>query len=157
MSNVFNGKLDNKPTEGKKFDQNKPDLSLIPSEFSAEVARAFMHGEKKYGRYNYLNGMEWSRIVAALKRHVDAFWDGEDLDSESGYSHLGHAGACLAMLMVYKNRNLGTDNRYKPTVAQTNDEMPESWFKINNTKISAILDKAANDEGLTSTCKCGKK
>ena len=101
------------PTVGLKFDQEKPDLSLLPREFLDEVAKAMMHGEKKYGRYNYTNGLAWSRVIAACLRHVTAFAAGEDNDSESGVSHLGHAGACILMLVVYFKRSIGTDNREK--------------------------------------------
>jgi len=100
-------------TEGKKFDQDKPDLSLLPIEFLTEVSRAMMHGEKKYGRYNYTGGMAWHRPIAACLRHVYAFANGEDLDPESGVSHIGHAGACLLMLSVYVKRGLGQDTREK--------------------------------------------
>lgn len=103
-----------KTTEGRKDDQAKPDLSLLPKEFLEEVAKAFMHGEKKYGRYNYRAGMDWHRLVAACLRHISAFNEGEDTDSESNYSHLGHAGACIAMLLVYQTNKLGKDTRYKP-------------------------------------------
>lgn len=99
--------------EGKKYDLGKPDLSLLPKEFLEATAQAFMHGEKKYGRYNYLNGMEWHRLVAAALRHITAFNEGEDFDAESGYSHLGHASACLAMLLTFQNRGLGKDTRNK--------------------------------------------
>lgn len=99
--------------EGKKNDQAKPDLSLLPREFLDEVAKAFMHGEKKYGRYNYLGGLEWHRLVGAALRHITAFNEGEDIDAESGNHHLGHAGASIAMLMVYCARSLGKDTRNK--------------------------------------------
>lgn len=99
--------------EGVKHDGGKTDLSLLPREFLDEVAKAFMHGEAKYGRYNYRGGMAWNRLVAACLRHVTAFNEGEDTDSESGVSHLGHAGACIAMLLVYYKHKLGTDNRHK--------------------------------------------
>lgn len=72
-----------------------------------------MHGEKKYGRYNYTGGMAWHRIISAGLRHLYAFSNGEDLDAESGISHLGHAGACILMLTVYVKRNLGQDTREK--------------------------------------------
>lgn len=102
------------PKVGVKHDQEKPDLSLLPREFLEEVSKAFMHGEKKYGRYNYRNGMDWHRLVAAALRHITAFNEGEDKDTESGFSHLGHAGACIAMLVVYQTLALGKDTRYKP-------------------------------------------
>lgn len=98
---------------GLKFDQEKPDLSLLPIEFLTEVAKAMAYGEKKYGRYNYTGGMAWHRIIAASLRHIFAFAAGEDFDPESSVSHLGHAGACILMLTVYVKRNLGTDTREK--------------------------------------------
>lgn len=98
---------------GLKYDGNKPDLSLLPPEFLSEVAKAFMYGEAKYGRYNFTGGMQWCRLGAAALRHLTAWAWGEDNDKESGISHLGHAGACIAMLCMFVNRGIGTDNRYK--------------------------------------------
>lgn len=100
------------PAQGVKHDNEKPDLSLLPREFLVATAQAFMHGEAKYGRYNYRLGMDWHRLVAAALRHITAFNEGEDLDPESNYPHLGHAGACLAMLIVYQANNLGKDTRH---------------------------------------------
>lgn len=104
---------DNVVEVGVKHDTGKPDLSLLPVEFLNQVAFAMMHGERKYGRHNYLQGMQWSRIIAACARHLYAFAGGEDLDSESGVSHLGHAGACILMLVMHVKRNVGEDNREK--------------------------------------------
>lgn len=100
------------PGGGTKHDANKPDLSLLPSVFLVAVARAMMWGEKKYGRYNYARGFEVTRLIAAMERHVVAYNDGENLDPESGVSHLGHAAACA--LMILRCAELGTlkDNRY---------------------------------------------
>jgi hypothetical protein len=96
-----------------KNDAQKPDLSLVPVEFLNEVARAMMDGERKYGRYNYLKGMDWHRLVAAALRHINAFQAGEDNATDSGVSHIGHAGACLCMLAVYVAKGLGKDTRWK--------------------------------------------
>jgi hypothetical protein len=85
----------------------------LPPEFKNEVAKAFMYGAKKYTRHNYLTGMEWHRMKAACERHLDKFWQGEEIDPETGVHHLGHAGACIAMLMMHVVHGLGTDNRWK--------------------------------------------
>lgn len=45
--------------------------------------------------------MVWSDVYSALLRHLTAFWDGENIDSESGLHHLDHAAACLAFLVEY--------------------------------------------------------
>lgn len=99
--------------KGKKFDQDKPDLSLLPANAKIGIARAFMHGAKKYGRCDYLNGMDWTRIISAVDRHVTAFNDGKDFDSDSGLNHLYHAGASIMMLIEFYDRDIGTDNRNK--------------------------------------------
>jgi hypothetical protein len=97
--------------KGLKYDGNKPDLSLIPKAALDSCAKAFMFGASKYERDNFREGMEWTRLTASCMRHVTAFQEGENLDPESGVHHLGHALACLSMLMYYVETQSGTDNR----------------------------------------------
>lgn len=98
---------------GVKHDQNKPDLSILPKEALNGIARAFMVGEKKYGRYNYLKGMNWTRLISASMRHITQFNSGEDFDDESKLNHLYHAGACIMMLIQFYDAKIGNDNRFK--------------------------------------------
>lgn len=98
---------------GKKDDQGKPDLSLLPRAFLEGTARALMYGVKKYGRYNYANGLDWHRIIAGIMRHAVALNDGEDIDPESGLPHIDHMGAGIAMLKVHITEGLGKDTRRK--------------------------------------------
>jgi len=102
-----------------KNDQQKTDLYLIPFSAKKGIALAFMDGERKYGRYNYLKGMEWTRILAAADRHLSAFNAGEDNAEDSGLNHLYHAGACISMLIEYYEKKLGTDNRFKASEEKT--------------------------------------
>jgi hypothetical protein len=108
--------MDNK---AKKNDQNKPPISLIPSNAIEEEAKAFGFGANKYGKHNYRNGLEYTRLIDASMRHILAFSDGEDLDPESGLNHLAHARACLGMLLF--------NTKYKP-------EMDDRWVKSNEVK-----------------------
>lgn len=98
----------------KHFDEGKPDLSLIPSVAEEAMARAMMYGTNKYGRYNYCNGHEAGKLIASAKRHLSAWYNGEENDKESGVSHLGHAMCNIAMLL--RQIELGTmkDDRYSP-------------------------------------------
>jgi hypothetical protein len=98
---------------GSKNDGEKIDLSLVPKPAMEAIGRALMFGAKKYGRYNYTQGFESSRLIAACLRHVSAWQDGEDLDPESGLSHLDHAIACLSMLLHNNSLGTTTDNRRK--------------------------------------------
>lgn len=99
--------------EGTKFDAGKPDLSLLPRKAKEGIALAFMDGEKKYGRYNYRSGMNWTRILSAADRHLTAFADGEDDAPDSKLNHLYHAGANIMMLIEYYEYGLGEDDRRK--------------------------------------------
>lgn len=100
-------------TGGTKHDSGKPDLALLPRKAKEGIAKAFMDGEKKYGRYNYRKGMNWSRLVSATERHITAFNDGEDLAEDSKLNHLYHAGANIMMLIEYYEYGLGYDDRRK--------------------------------------------
>lgn len=82
---------------GKKNDQNKPMMSLIPPYAKEELAKAMTYGYKKYGQYNWMGGLTVTRYLSAAERHMTAYLQGEDLDAESGNNHLGHAMASLAM------------------------------------------------------------
>lgn len=99
------------PDEGRKDDQGKPRMDLVPPEVVEEIARVLTFGAEKYGERNYERGMAWGRPYAALMRHVLAWWGGEERDPETGFSHLSHAACCLAMLIVYTRRGAGVDDR----------------------------------------------
>ncbi len=98
---------------GIKHDQDKPDLTLIPKEALWEMGLALTYGGKKYGRYNYRAGLHITRQLAAAMRHLSQFIDGENLDSESGHSHLGHALASIAMATYTLQNKPEFDDRYK--------------------------------------------
>ncbi len=106
--------MDKQPTlEGKKNDQGKPELGLVPKSLIWAVGTVLTMGAKIYGTHNWRNGLAWSRPYNALLRHLTAWWGGEDLDPESGLSHLWHASAELAFLVEYEESKAGLDDRYK--------------------------------------------
>lgn len=101
-----------KPSGGVKFDTNKPDYSLLTRAMLEPMARGFMYGAAKYGRYNHKGGMDNIRLIAAALRHIFAYNDGEDLDAESGNPHLGHAMCAIAMILDNEANGTSTDGRY---------------------------------------------
>lgn len=109
--NYVNEELDAK--SAAKNDKEKVDLSLIPRISSIEHAKAFMVGEKKYSRYNYCKGHKASQLVAAAKRHLDAWFENEEHDPVDGQHHLGSVMACCSMIL--RQQELGTlkDDRFK--------------------------------------------
>jgi hypothetical protein len=101
---------------GTKNDKDKVDLSLVPLPAIEAMGRALMFGAAKYGRYNYTLGFETHRLIAACLRHLGAWQEGEDLDPESGLSHLDHAITCLAMLVHCQKLKTAKDTRRKTVV-----------------------------------------
>ena len=101
---------------GKKYDEGKPQLQLLPSYPLMAVAKVLGHGAAKYGRDNWRGGMDWSRLYGSSLRHIMQHMEGEDLDPETGCSHLAHAAASLLFLLEYENEGLGKDNRYNKYV-----------------------------------------
>lgn len=99
--------------EAKKFDQNKDPLSLIPRDALIAVSRVLAYGARKYDPQNWRKGMNWSRLIDATLRHLTAWNEGVEVDSESGLSHLAHAMCNIAFLITYQARGLGKDDRYK--------------------------------------------
>ena len=65
----------------------------------AEVGVAMMEGARKYGRHNYRStDIRASIYYDATRRHLDAWWEGEDIDAESGIHHITKAIAGLTVL-----------------------------------------------------------
>jgi len=106
-------KLDNTPPLGTKHDSGKPRISLVPPEAILEMATALTYGASKYGTDNFKAGLSYRRLLDATMRHLLSFSAGEDIDAESGNSHVSHALASLAMLVYTIKNNPGFDDRYK--------------------------------------------
>jgi hypothetical protein len=110
-----------------KYDEDKPGLDLLPVEAKKAIAEVFDFGAKKYARHNWRSGFDWSRLIRASQGHIDAFNDGEDLDKESGKSHLAHAGCCILMLLESTIKGFGTDNRY---TTEAKNKFPQDIDKL---------------------------
>ena len=101
-------------TEGKKNDFGKPPISLLHRNFIEGAAQVMAFGAGKYDRFNWCGGIEYTRLIDACMRHMVAFYDGEDIDPESGLPHIHHACASLNMLCGMTVLHPEKDDRYKP-------------------------------------------
>jgi hypothetical protein len=106
--------LDNYCKEGRKDDQGKNRLDLLPFTALEEVGKVLTHGASKYGDHNWKKGMKWSRLLGAALRHVFAWASGAGKDSESGLSHLAHAACCILMLLEYELWRMGENDIFEP-------------------------------------------
>ena len=108
-------------TEGLKFDSDKVRIELVPSEAIFAIAQIITFGAKKYADRNWELGMKWSRVFGATMRHLWSWFAGKgpttrsflfgEIDDETGFSHLWHAGCCIAFLITYEERGVGEDDR----------------------------------------------
>ena len=99
-------------TEGTKADEGKIPLDLLAFDALEGTASVLQFGAKKYAPRNWEKGIAFSRVFAALLRHLFAWWRGEDTDPETGLSHLHHAACCVMFLQAYTIRKTpDTDDR----------------------------------------------
>lgn len=82
-----------------KYDDEKVRMELLPPVSLERIAEVFTYGAVKYDDWNWANSMKASRLYGALMRHMNAWYQGENLDPESGLPHLAHAGCCIMMLL----------------------------------------------------------
>lgn len=79
---------------------DKLPLHLWPTTATAMGCIGLMEGMAKYGRSNFRDsGVRASIYVDACKRHLDAWFEGEDCAPDSGVPHLANAIACIAILI----------------------------------------------------------
>ena len=96
----------------------KPPISLIPSAGLLHEAMAMKNGAIKYGPFNFREKKVQALIYAdAAMRHLLAWIDGEEVAEDSGVHHLGHARACLSILLDAQECGNLIDNRPKPGAA----------------------------------------
>lgn len=94
---------DSKPQgSAMKFDMDKLPLHLLSTEALNQTAAVLKFGADKYAEHNWRKGFAWSRPMSAAMRHITAFNAGEDLDPESGLSHLAHAMCCIMFLLEFQ-------------------------------------------------------
>lgn len=105
-----------KNTNPKDFiGANKIPLHLFPETAAIYGALGLLDGMLKYGRSNWRKfGVRASIYNDAAKRHLNAWFEGEDIDPDSGLPHLAHAIACVALLIDATEAGKLKDDRLYP-------------------------------------------
>jgi len=105
---------------GLRFNNGKIDLTQCPETIIYAIAATFMKNSDKHGgkypNFNWRRGMDHSKPMACLMRHMMSYQAGEDLDPESGLPHLWHAACNLAMLIEFQYSCPQLDDRFKTDV-----------------------------------------
>jgi len=93
---------------GVKYDNGKPQWSLLPFRALTQVVEVLTYGAKKYAPDN------WKKVPDARRRYTDAgfrhftaYASGETHDPETGKHHLAHAICCMLYLVAF---DLGEHN-----------------------------------------------
>ena len=112
----------------------KVPFSTVPAEVIAEIGLGMLEGARKYGRHNYrIAGVRASVYYDALFRHITAWWEGEDIDAESGMSHVAKAITTLVVLRDAMLNDKLEDDR-PPS-------LPGGWIPAMNMKAAQIIAK----------------
>jgi len=91
--------------KGNKFDGDKIRPTLLPVKSLEKILQVLEFGAKKYSANSWQEVPDgYQRYFDALYRHLYAIQRGETVDSESGLSHLAHAGCCLMFMLTLEEQ-----------------------------------------------------
>lgn len=143
------------PSKAAKFDGEKVDWTHMPWSTMEQIMRVYMMGAKKYSRGNYLHGLHYSRFFSAAIRHMTAWWELEETDSESGLNHLAHAAWNIITLLEYETR--GTYREFDDRAAhepliQALDKDLDDLSKGKEPSTGTL--KVCGDGGCAGGCDC---
>lgn len=111
----------------------KAPMSTVSAAVMAEVGVAMLEGAAKYGRHNYRAvGVRASVYYDATIRHLFSWWEGEDIDPDSGMSHITKAITSLVVLRDAMIQNMMTDDRPPSS---------KDFYAALNAAAGAILDR----------------
>lgn len=98
-----NSRIENPVIEqGRKDDSAKIRYSLLPVGTVNQVVQVLEFGSKKYADNNWMKVPNANtRYYDAAMRHIDAWFNGDLKDDETGLHHLAHAICCLMFLMWF--------------------------------------------------------
>jgi hypothetical protein len=109
---------------GLKYDTGKLRWDLLPMDCIEDVVKILTFGAEKYSPNNWKSVTPFNdRYYAALMRHVVAWRNGEEIDPESGLSHLSHAMCNLVFLSWYEK------NKINGSKGQSSDEQLQIEFQ----------------------------
>jgi hypothetical protein len=130
------GALENSVKESNPKDaigSRKAKLSVVPSGVLFALGNAMLEGTCKYGRHNYRGvGVRASVYYDAAIGHLFDWWEGQDVDPESGELHLVKAMASLAVAIDAIQQGMMHDDR------PPRSKVFKSDF---NTNAAAIIDR----------------
>lgn len=116
---------------------NKVCMSNVPAAVLMEIAVAMLEGKLKYGAFNYRDSKVLSSVYTdAADRHTKAYFEGRDIDPDSGLPEITKAIASLIILRDAQMTGMVIDDRPKK-------KLPDGWLE-NLNKIASDIQKKYN-------------
>ena len=130
----------NKPSNPKDIiGIRKAPMSVVPANVLAEIGVGLLEGATKYGRHNYrVIGVRASVYYDAAMRHLMAWWEGEDIDSDPGSARLNHITKAITSLVVLRDammQEMLDDDRPPPS---------EPFYPVLNALSGYVIDRNAD-------------
>lgn len=137
-------KMNDNKNRGLRYNEGKPQWSLVHFDSLEPLVRVLEYGKEKYttkdengniisGRDNWKKGMPLSEVLESAFRHLIRMMNGEWIDDESGLPHIGHflANGMFASYIM----------KYKP-------EFIDIELSSEKTELSAQESSIFNDNGV---------
>lgn len=107
---------------------------LLPWRALAGAALGLLEGACKYGAFNYrVAGIRVSVYVSATMRHLLAYWEGREIDPDSGLHEIDKAIASLIVLRDGLLQGNYVDDRPPAAAA--------GWLEVANLQALDIIEK----------------
>ncbi len=112
----------------------KAPMSTVSAPVMAEIGVAMLEGACKYGFANYrVVGVRASVYYDATMRHLFSWWEGEDVDPDSGLCHVTKAITSLVVLRDAMLHSMVEDDRPPGAL--------KPFYVGLNAKAAAIVEK----------------
>jgi len=112
----------------------KVPISTVPCGPILLAGLAMLEGARKYGRHNYRAAGVRASVYydAVVARHIMPWWEGQNIDPDSGLNHIDKA---IASLLVLRDSMLSGN--------WIDDRPPRNSLDLKdlNAKAAAIIDK----------------
>jgi hypothetical protein len=132
----------NKPTNPKDMvGIGKIPSSCVSRLVLAEVGVGMFEGALKYGRHNYRGlGVRASIYFDATMRHLDSWWEGQDIDPATNLSHITKAICSLFVMRDAMIMGMFTDDR-----PPKNPDI-DAFIEDLNAKTQALIERLGHME-----------
>jgi len=123
----------------------KPPQHCVPLPVLYEVGMGMFEGGWKYRDHNYrMIGVQASAYYDATRRHLDAWWEGEDIDPKSGIHHVTKAISGLFVL-----RDCMMQSAAGAPVEFQDDRPPKSHVKMEDLErqFLVMLERLKREHG----------